>query len=51
LSRIARLAFLAPDITRAIADGRQPAELTPKYLMRIGELPFGWQDQRELLGM
>ena len=50
LSRILRLAFLAPTITEAILTGRQPTELTPRRLMRIGELPFGWDEQRVQIG-
>lgn len=50
VSRIIRLAFLAPDIVKAVLDGRQPIELTPRRLMRIGELPLEWRSQRRLLG-
>jgi DNA invertase Pin-like site-specific DNA recombinase len=50
VSRIIRLAFLAPDIVKAILDGRQPIELTSRRLMRIGELPLEWHRQRRLLG-
>lgn len=50
VSRIIRLAFLAPDIVKAVLDGRQPIELTPRRLLRIGELPLEWLSQRRLLG-
>lgn len=50
VSRIVRLAFLAPDIVKAVLDGCQPIELTPRRLMRIGELPLEWRSQRRLLG-
>jgi hypothetical protein len=50
VSRIIQLAFLAPDIVKAILDGRQPIELTPRRLMRIGELPLEWHRQRRLFG-
>ncbi|MFZ2102490.1 MAG: hypothetical protein WAU86_18190 [Oricola sp.] len=50
LSRILRLAFLAPDITGAILDGTQPVELTATWLMRLGEIPYRWGDQRKALG-
>ena len=50
VSRIIRLAFLAPDIVKAVLEGRQPIELTPRRLMRIGELPLEWHSQRRLLG-
>ncbi len=50
VSRIIQLAFLAPDIVEAVVAGRQPVELTPRRLMRIGELPLEWHRQRRLLG-
>jgi hypothetical protein len=51
VSRTIQLAFLAPDIVEAILAGRQPVELTPRRLMRIGELPLEWHRQRRLLGL
>ena len=45
-----RLAHLAPDITTAILDGRQPAHLNRQFLARINNLPIDWQGQREMLG-
>ncbi|MDE2435523.1 MAG: recombinase family protein [Sphingomonadales bacterium] len=50
LVRLARLRFLAPDITLAIIEGRQPIELTARALLRCGELPVDWNDQRKALG-
>ena len=50
LVRLARLRFLAPDITAAILEGRQPVELTARALLRCSELPTGWDDQRRTLG-
>ena len=50
LVRLARLRFLAPDITLAIIEGRQPVELTARTLLRCGELPVDWVDQRKALG-
>ena len=50
VSRTMQLAFLAPDIVEAILSGRQPVELTPRCLMRIGEIPLEWRSQRRLLG-
>jgi hypothetical protein len=50
VSRIIQLAFLAPDIVEAVLAGRQPIELTPRRLMRIGELPLEWHRQRRLFG-
>lgn len=45
-----RLAYLAPDITTAILDGRQPAILDRQFLARINHLPIDWQGQRDMLG-
>jgi hypothetical protein len=50
VGRTLQLAYLAPDITDAILTGRHPVELTPRRLMRIGVLPFAWDDQRKALG-
>jgi site-specific DNA recombinase len=46
-----RLPWLAPDITTAIVNGRQPPQLTAKRLMRLTpRLPADWAEQRTLLG-
>jgi site-specific DNA recombinase len=45
-----RLAFLAPDITRAILDGRQPGGFTAQKLVTYSGLPLGWPEQRQALG-
>jgi hypothetical protein len=45
-----RLSFLAPDITAAILDGRQPVSPNRQKLARIGNLPIDWNEQRSLLG-
>lgn len=50
LARYARLSYLAPDIIRAILDGRQPRHLTARYLSRSIILPLCWTEQRRLLG-
>ncbi len=50
LTRLVRLAFLAPDIVGAILDGRQPAQLTAARLSRITRLPLDWSEQRKVLG-
>ena len=50
LRRIVRLAYLAPDITTAILDGRQPANLTAARLSQTSELPLAWSEQRRALG-
>ena len=40
------LAFLAPEITKAILEGRQPTELTAKRLISSAlKLPLLWSDQ------
>ena len=46
VSRIIRLALLAPDIVEAVLDGRQPASLTLKDLMT--PFPVEWYRQRAL---
>ena len=43
------LAFLAPDIQRAILEGRQPAHLNLESLKAI-DLPLAWWKQRNMLG-
>jgi site-specific DNA recombinase len=46
-----RLPWLAPDITTAIVNGRQPPQLNAKKLMRLtAHLPADWAEQRALLG-
>lgn len=45
-----RLSYLAPDITAAILEGRQPAFLNRQYLARITNLPVDWASQRIMLG-
>jgi site-specific DNA recombinase len=51
LARLVRLAFLSPEITAAILDGRQPAHLTATYLWRLTDLPLDWSAQRKALGL
>ena len=48
LSRVLRLAFLAPDITEAILDGYQPPELGLERMLR--RVPFAWGEQRRMFG-
>ena len=50
VSRVLPLAWLAPDITTAILEGRQPAHLTAKSLRSLPELPVDWKNQRRILG-
>ena len=46
-----RLPWLAPDITAAIVNGRQPQQLNAKTLMRqASRLPADWAEQRTQLG-
>ncbi len=46
-----RLRWLAPDITTAIINGRQPPQLNAQKLMRLtAQLPADWAEQRALLG-
>lgn len=47
--RLLRLTFLAPDIQKAIIEGRQPADMRLERLMR-GDLPTSWAAQRSLFG-
>ncbi len=50
VTRIIYRAFLAPDIVRAILEGRQPASLTLESLKKYQPLPIDWDEQRKLLG-
>ncbi len=50
VSRILPLAFLAPDIVRAVITGVQPVDLTAERLKRITPLPGAWSEQRQMLG-
>ena len=50
VTRLVRLAWLAPDIIEAILDGRQPAGVTASALMRDTRIPTDWQEQRRALG-
>ena len=45
-----RLAFLAPDIQKAILEGRQPATLSLERLAQMGP-PASWAAQRKILGL
>ena len=51
VSRLIRLAFLAPEIVERIVAGRQPPELTAQAL-RTGrfDIPAGWAAQKRVLG-
>jgi hypothetical protein len=49
-TRLLRLTFLAPDITKAILEGRHPKDLNAARLMRSTRFPLSWREQRESLG-
>jgi DNA invertase Pin-like site-specific DNA recombinase len=49
-TRLVRLSYLAPDITEAILDGRQPRDLTADKLLAHSRLPLTWHKQRTVLG-
>jgi site-specific DNA recombinase len=49
-TRLVRLSYLAPDITQAILDGRQPRDLTADKLLAHSRLPLTWDEQRTVLG-
>ena len=50
ISRVFALAWLAPDISTAILEGRQPLHLSAKVLRALPELPLDWAEQRKILG-
>lgn len=50
LQQLLRISWLAPDIVAAIADGRQPATLTGRRLLRATNIPLSWDAQRRLFG-
>ena len=47
--RVMRLAFLAPRIVEAIAEGRQPADLSTLAMTQRIELPPLWSAQQQAL--
>ena len=49
-TRMLRLSFLAPDITRAILHGRAPADLTARKLMADTRAPIDWREQLAQIG-
>ena len=51
LVALVRLSYLAPDLIRDCIEGRQPVELTPTRLIKLGkDLPHDWSAQRTHLG-
>ncbi len=49
--RLIPLGFLSPRIVEAIAEGRQPVELTVEALTRRIDLPLLWSAQEQALGI
>jgi len=49
VSRLLRLAFLAPELIEAILDGRQPIDLMADRLIFGDTLPMEWDQQREMV--
>jgi len=47
--RVLRLAFLAPDLKRAVLDGRPPSGLTLQAVI-MGDVPDLWSQQRKMFG-
>jgi site-specific DNA recombinase len=46
VTRMLCLAFLAPEVTKAVLEGRQPTELTAKQLVSSAlKIPLLWSDQ------
>lgn len=50
VARNLKLAFLAPDITAAILEGRQPPHLTADLLIKMSDLPCAWPVQGQRIG-
>jgi len=51
VSEVLRMTLLAPDIIRAILDGRQPRHLNLHSVRgRQKEVPLDWEEQRRLFG-
>ncbi len=51
VGKVVRLAFLAPQIVEAIAEGRQPPELSSELLTKRIRLPLDWDEQKRLLNI
>jgi site-specific DNA recombinase len=47
--QLSLIAFLAPDIQRAILEGRQTPGFNLERLVH-GEIPLAWEDQRRMFG-
>ena len=51
MRRLIPLGFLAPRIVEAIAEGRQPVDLTLEALTQRIDLPLLWSAQHQALGV
>ena len=51
VGKVVRLAFLAPEIVEAIAEGNQPPNLSTEVLIKRIGLPLDWRNQKRLLDM
>ena len=49
VGKVVRLAFLAPEIVDAIAEGRLPRQLSTELLTKRLRLPLDWRDQKRVL--
>ena len=49
VSQVIRAAFLAPDLVEAVLQGRAPAQLTLRQIMK--QLPWDWNEQRRRFGL
>ena len=49
-TRVLRLSFFAPDITRAVLHGRHPVEINAKRLTSESRIPLDWKEQRARFG-
>lgn len=51
LTALVRLSYLAPNIVRALVEGRHPVNLSSTKLLKLSkDLPHNWSDQRQFLG-
>jgi hypothetical protein len=50
VTRVLRIAFIAPDITAAILRGQHPRQLNAAKLLANSRLPLSWSQQRDALG-
>ena len=51
VAEVLRMTLLAPDIIRAVVEGRQPRHLNLHAVRgRQEEIPLDWEEQRKLFG-